>query len=498
MRKLKFPSAHTVILLIAAFVALLTWLIPSGQYDRLSYDKEENTFIRVSKEGITKLEATQKTLNELNVKIPLQNFVSGAIYKPISIPNTYQRIESKPQGIKEFILAPLKGIIQVADIILLVLFIGGLVGVVNYTGAFEAGISNLSKLLLGKEYVLIIIVTSLFSLGGTTFGFAEETIAFYPILIPIFLAAKYDAMVALGCIFVGSQLGCMISTINPFSTIIASNAAGINWTTGLYSRIVLLVIGLLICIFYIINYANKVKKDAKKSIIYDQKEEIESAFGVKESSIDIIFTKKLKLILFVFVLCFIVMVYGVSNLGWWFLEMTAVFFVGAISIGFIYKINESKFIEIFIKGANDLLGVAFIIGLARGVTILMENGHISDTLLYYASSLTNEMSKGLFINVMLLAYSGLTFFISSSSGMAVLTMPIMAPLADSVALGREHVVNAYLLGNGLFNLINPTGLILASLAVVKVGYNKWLKFIIPLVIILALLSIVFLTLSVYL
>jgi len=174
------------------------------------------------------------------------------------------------------------------------------------------------------------------------------------------------------------------------------------------------------------------------------------------------------------------------------------FFVGAILIGFICKINEATFVDTFMKGAGDLLGVAFIIGLARGVTVLMENGLISDTLLFYASSFTEGMPKGLFINAMLFVYTGLTFFIPSTSGMAVLTMPIMSPLADTVSLGREHVVNAYLLGNGLFNFINPTGLILASLAVVKVGYNKWLKFMIPLLIILTIISMLFLTITVYL
>lgn len=498
MKKIKFPTAQTVLLLIAVFVALLTWVVPSGEYDRLAYNKDDNTFIRSNHLGAINLEANQKTLDDLQIKIPIDKFTSGAIYKPISIPGTYKNIDAKPQGFKELVLAPLKGIIQVADIIILVLFIGGLVAIVNFTGAFEAGISKLSELLLGKEYILIIAVTSLIALGGTSFGFAEETIAFYPILIPIFLAAKYDAMVALACIFVGSQIGCMMSTINPFSTIIASNSAGIDWTTGLYERVILFVVGLSTCIFYIIRYATRVKNNPKKSIIYDQKIEIEKLFSFKNTSTKIEFNSKLKLVLTIFILCFVVMVYGVSNLDWWFLEMTGVFFVGAILIGFICKINEATFVDTFMKGAGDLLGVAFIIGLARGVTVLMENGLISDTLLFYASSFTEGMPKGLFINAMLFVYTGLTFFIPSSSGMAVLTMPIMSPLADTVSLGREHVVNAYLLGNGLFNFINPTGLILASLAVVKVGYNKWLKFMIPLLIILTIISMLFLTITVYL
>lgn len=498
MKKLKFPSAQTVLLIIAAFVAILTWLIPSGQFDRLAYNKEENTFIKTSKGASIILEASQKTLDELQIKIPLDKFTSGAIYKAISIPESYKELDPKPQGFKEFILAPLKGIIQVADIIILVLFIGGLVAIVNYTGAFEAGISRLSKLLKGKEYTLIIIVTCLIAAGGTTFGLAEEIIAFYPILIPIFLAAEYDALVALACIYIGSAIGTMASTINPFSTIIASNSAGINWTTGIYGRFTMLIIGLIICILYIIRYAQRVKKDPTKSIIFSQKEMIEEMFLFNNSSEKINFTFRLKMVLSVFILCFIIMVYGVSNLDWWFLEMTGIFFVGALLIGFICKINETIFVDTFIKGAKDLLGVAFIIGIARGVTILMEDGLISDTLLFYSSSVTEGMNKGFFINSMMFVYSGLSFFIPSSSGMAVLTMPILSPLADGVNVGRESVVNAYLFGIGLFNFINPTGLILASLAIVKVGYDKWLKFVLPLVLILALVSMIFLTVTVYL
>jgi uncharacterized ion transporter superfamily protein YfcC len=498
MKKIKFPSAQTVLLLIAAFVALLTWVIPSGQYDRLAYNKEDSSFIKTSQEKLISLEASQKTLDDLQVKIPLEKFTSGAIYKAISIPGTYQKLEARPQGFIPFILAPLKGIIQVADIIILVLFIGGLVAIVNFTGAFEAGISRLSILLKGKEFILIIVVTTLIALGGTTFGLAEETIAFYPILIPIFIAAKYDAIVALACIYIGSSIGVMVSTINPFSTIIASNSAGINWTNGIEGRVIMLIIGLVICILYIIKYAQKVKKDPSKSIIFDQKEDIEKRFSFQNSSETINFTFRLKLVLTIFILCFVIMVYGVSNLDWWFIEMTGVFFFGALLIGFICRINETVFVDTFIKGANELLSVAFIIGLARGVTILMEDGLISDTLLFYSSSFTNGMNKGLFINSMLFVYSGLSFFIPSSSGMAVLTMPIMSPLADTVALGREHIVNTYLFGMGLFNFINPTGLILASLAIVKVGYDKWLKFVIPLVVILTLVSMIFLTVSVYL
>lgn len=497
MKKIKFPTAQTILLIIAALTALFTWIIPSGKFDTLTYNKAENHFIRTSIDKTEILEASQKTLNTLEIKIPLEKFTNEDIWKPISIPNTYKTVEATPQGVTAFIKSPIKGIIEAADIIFLVLFIGGLIGIMNYTGAFDAGISWLALALKGHEYVLIILVTLLIAVGGTTFGLAEETIAFYPILIPIFLAAKYDAMVALACIYLGSSVGTMCSTINPFSVIIASDAAGINWTTGLTGRIIMWVVGLAICIIYIFRYAQRVKKDPTKSVIYDQKEEIESLFKNNISS-NIKLTTSLKAILFVFALCFIVMVYGVSSLGWWFEEMIAVFLVGSILIGILGRIKEYTFVETFVKGAGDLLGVAIIIGIARGVAVLMNDGQISDTMLYYASTATNDMNEGLFINAMLYIYGGLSFFIPSSSGMAVLTMPIMSPLADGVGIGRELVVNAYQYGMGIFAFINPTGLILASLAIVKVGYNKWLKFVMPLVLLLLVFTMVVLTISVYL
>ncbi|WP_445733854.1 YfcC family protein [Mariniflexile sp.] len=497
MKKTKFPTAQTILFIIAALVAILTWIVPSGKFDSLAYNKNENTFTRTSLDKTEILVASQATLDALKIKIPIEKFTNGDIWKPISIPNTYHKVENKPQGLVEFIKSPIKGIIEAADIIFLVLFIGGLIGIMNYTGAFDAGISWLAETLKGKEFILIVLVTVLVAIGGTTFGLAEETIAFYPILIPIFLAAKYDAMVALACIYLGSSIGTMCSTTNPFSTIIASDAAGINWTTGLTGRLIMLILVTLISIIYILRYAQRVKKDPSKSVIFSQKDDIDALFGSTTSS-EATLTMRLKLILFVFAMCFVVMIYGVSQLEWWFLEMTVVFFVGAIIIGIIGKINEYTFVDLFVKGASDLLGVAIIIGIARGVTILMVDGQISDTLLYYASNATNGMNKGLFINVMLYIYGGLSFFIPSSSGMAVLTMPIMSPLADGVGIGREAIVNTYQFGMGLFAFISPTGLILASLAVVKVGYDKWLKFVMPLVIILLIFTMVMLTVSVYL
>ena len=497
MKKRKFPSAQTILIVIAALVAILTWIIPSGKYDILTYNKTDYTFIINSKGETTVIPASQKSLDQLNIKIPLKNFTNGAIYKPISVPNTYEKVAANPQGFFEFVQSPMKGIIEASDVIFLVLFIGGLIGIMNLTGAFDAGIVWMSGVLKGREYILIILTTSLVALGGTSFGFAEETLAFIPILIPVFIAAKYDAMVGIACVFLGTSVGTMCSTTNPFATIIASDSAGINWTTGLYGRVMMFCICTTISIIYILRYAKRVKNDATKSIIFDQKEEMEKLFGgSKENKVSAL-NNRLRIIILLFTTCFIVMIIGVSMLDWWFTEMAAVFLFGAILIGFVAKINESDFVNAFSKGAGELLGVAFIVGIARGVSILMKDGCISDTVLYSTSALTEGMDKGVFVNALFFIYNGLSFFIPSSSGMAVLSMPIMAPLADNVGIGREIIVNAYQYGMGIFAFINPTGLILATLGIVKIGFDKWLKFVWPLVVILGLVSIVFLTISVY-
>ena len=497
MKKFKFPTAHTILMSITAFVAVLTWIIPAGKYDTLQYVSSENTFVRSHLDQTEELPANDDVLKEIGIQIPIENFTNGDIRKPVNIPGTYTRVERNSQGIAAFLLAPIRGIIEVADLIFMVLIIGGLIGVMNITGAFEAGISFISRRFKGREFILIILVTSIVAIGGTSYGMSEEVIAFLPILIPVFLSAKYDALIPIAALYLGTTIGYMCSIVNPFSVIIASDAAGVSWTSGMNGRIILFVIILAVTITYLLYYAKKIRNDPSKSILYPENKEINTNYGHGvEKEIEL--TRKHYLILLVFTLTFFVMIGGVIFLDWWFLEMTPVFMVGAVLIAIIARIKEGVFVDAFVKGAADLLGVALIIGIARGISILMDDGMIGGTILYYASEATADMSKGLFANVLMFIYSGLSFFIPSSSGMAVLTMPIMSPLADVVGVGRETIVNSYLYGMGLFSFINPTGILLPLLAVARVGYDRWLKFIWPLLIIVTLITVLFLTLTIYL
>lgn len=484
-----FPSAYSILFIILFIAAGLTYIIPAGSYSKLSYNTEKKVFIVTSATGEkSDLPAAQSTLDKLSIRVPLEKFTKGDISKPVAIPGTYQQVEQKPQGIKAIITAPISGVYDTIGIMLFVLILGGCIGVLNYTGALNAGIASLSRATKGREFLLIIIVTVLIAIGGTTFGMAEETIAFYPILIPVFLAAGYDAMVAIASIYIGSSIGTMFSTVNPFSTVIASNAAGLNFTEGMPIRLIGLILGTLICIIYIIRYASKVKKDPATSVIYDQKEDLEKRFPKLDLANVPAFTARRKLMLLIFASTFAVMVYGVSRLDWWFKEMTTLFLLSGILIGFISGMGEKNFVERFIAGASDLVGVGLIVGVARSINLVLDSGEVSDSILHSASALVQGMNPIFFVLLMLFIFIVLGFFIPSSSGLAVLSIPIMAPLADTVGLPREVIINAYQYGQGLIGFVTPTGLILASLAIPDVTYDRYLRFIMPLFVIIGIFA----------
>ena len=489
-KKRGFPTAFTVLAIILVLAAALTYIIPSGQFSRLTYDDATNEFVITDHDNNVKTEpATQEVLDRLQIQLSLDKFTEGVIKKPIAIPGTYQRIEQHPQGFLDIIKAPITGSMDTVDIMLFVLILGGIIGIINKIGAFDAGMAALSKRTKGKEFLLVTLVFLLTTLGGTTFGLAEETIAFYPILMPIFLLSGFDVLTCIAAIYMGSSIGTMFSTVNPFATVIASNAAGISFTEGLTFRIVTLILASIITLAYMYWYAQKVKKDKTKSYVYVDEEEIHKRFlGEYDSNSEKEFTWRRRLCLIIFAAAFPILIWGVSRGGWWFEEMSALFLGVALLLMFFSGLSEKDAVNTFIAGAGDLVGVVLTIGLARSINIVMDNGFISDTLLYYSTEFVAGMGKGTFAIAQLLIFSVLGFFIPSSSGLAVLSMPIMAPLADTVGLSREVVINAYNWGQGWMSFITPTGLILVTLEMAGTTFDKWLKYILPLMGIMGVFS----------
>ncbi len=483
--KQKLLSPLTVLMIVIVLAALATWAIPAGQYDRLSYT-EGGRFTYSGANADIELPLTQRTLDSIHINIPLQSFLSGGIKKPVSVPGTYQKLPRQRQGIIKILQAPAKGIYESIDIILFILVIGGFMQVFNSSGAMEKGVNALSVKMKGREGWLIILLTFLFTLGGSSYGMAEEALVFYPLLIPIFLAAGYDLLVPVAVIFAGTQMGTLSSFSNPFSTIIASNAAGVNWSEGLPERIIFFVVSSAILIWYITRYANKIRKDPSASLVFRLEGKTNSgpipAGTATEKGLG--FDSRSKVLLVLFFATFATMIAGVVFYEWWLLEMTTLFFASSLIITLILQLKENNFISLFLKGAEGLLSVAFIVGVARGVTVILNEGKISDSIIFYAAGFAGTMPPALFIVILMLIFMLFTLFISSSSGMAVLTMPIMGSLAVLMNVPGKEIVNAYLFGMGIMGFITPTGLILPSLALANVGIKTWWKFIYPLLLIL--------------
>ncbi len=465
----RFPTAYTILFLLIILVAALTWIIPAGSYDRVMND---------------------------------------TVGKEIAVAGSYHEVEANPQGFVDVMLAPGAGfydpdsyVASAIDVALFVLFLGGFLGIVNATGAIDTGIRTVMRKLAGHEIWMIPIMMSLFALGGTTYGMAEETLAFYAILIPVMIAAGYDSVTGVAIILIGAGIGVLGSTINPFATVIAANAAGIPFTDGLTLRLVLLLGGVVICAGYVMLYARRVKADPSRSVVAKQAQAHRAIF-LKDQK-DGLETEHLtgtqSLVLIVFGLTFAAMIWGVSSQGWWMARMGALFLGSAIVIGLIARMGEKKLTGKFVDGARDLLGVALVVGLARGIVVIMENGLIADTILHSAEQSLGGLGDLAFINVMFWIEVGMSFFVPSSSGLAVLSMPILAPLADFASVDRSLVVTAYQSANGLVNLINPTfAVVVGGLAIGRVSYDRWLAFIWPLLLILTVFISAALSLAAFL
>ena len=470
------PSAYTILFALIVLMALATWVIPAGAYQ----------------------------LDD-----------AGA-----PIPGTYAEVDGDPQRILiDSLTAPINGLYGIEnnkgnisyynkgvlfgaiDVALFIIIIGGFLGVTMRTGAIQTGIARMVARLRGRERWMIPILMTVFALGGSTYGMAEESLAFYVLVIAVMIAAGYDALTGAAIVLLGCGIGTLGSTINPFATGIASGFAGIPISDGLLSRLIILIVGLGVGIFFVMRYAERVKQDPTRSAVYSMKEANEAHFSVQGETDEAVLTGQHKVILAVFGLAFVVMMYGVipwedmgieiPTLWWWFPEMTALFILFSVIIGLIGRLSEVDLTDSFVNGARDLLGVALIIGIARGITVVMNNGGITDTVLNWAEQAVEGLGPVAFVIVVFLLFLPLSFLIPSSSGLATVSMPILAPLAAFVSVEADLVVTAFQSASGLMNLFIPTSaVVMGGLAIARVPYGTYLRWLWPLLAVLAALIIV--------
>ena len=479
---LRLPSAYTILFALIVLAAIATWVIPAGVY---------------------KINAT-----------------TGE-----PIPGTYHEVASHPSRILvDSLTAPLNGLYGIenasgninyynsgalfgaVDIAVFILVIGGFLGVTMKTGAIQNGIASLVQRMKGRERWMIPVLMGVFALGGTSYGMAEESLAFYALVITVMIAAGYDALTGAAIVLLGCGIGVLGSTVNPFATGIASGIAGVPISEGIVGRLVILIVGLAIGIFFVLRYASRVKRDPSKSLVYSMKADNEARFQADSAAGTVAMSGKQKAILTLFGLAFVVMIYGVipwSDLGipfptwwWWFPEMTASFLLFAVIIGLVGRMGESELTTSFVDGARDLLGVALIIGIARGITVVMNNGKITDTILHWIENALGGTGAVAFLIIMFLLFLPLSFVIPSTSGLATLAMPIMVPLASFLGVSAALVVTSYQSASGVMNLVVPTSaVVMGGLAIARVPYGTYLRWVWPLLLMLSALSIVVLAIS---
>lgn len=488
-KKFKMPNSFTILFLITIVIAILTWIIPAGSYE-------------LTEEG---------------------NFIA----------NTYHTVEQNPQGIWDVLAAPFIGMLGndltdgAIQISLFILTIGGFLNVVTITGAIDAGITSVIKNNKDNMTRLIWILMAIFALGGSTYGMAEETIPFYALLIPLMIAAGFDSIVGVAVVLVGSGLGVLASTVNPFATGIASSMAGIGIADGIIPRVVFLVVMYVIGAWYVSSYAKKVQADPSNSLIADRLEEQKQEFQVKENLGEM--TSKQKVVLTLFFLTFIIMILGLipwsglnenwtffesmheaiysTFLGdvlgqsliplgeWYLVEITVLFFLMSIVVAFVYGLGEENFINAFIDGAKDLLSVALICAVARGIQVVMNDGQITATVLSWGENILSGLSSGVFIVITYIFYIPMSFLIPSTSGLAAATMGILAPLGNFAGVAEHLVITAYQAASGIVNILTPTsGVVMGALAIAKIDLTVWWKFMTKLTVIVIAVSIALLVL----
>lgn len=494
--KMKFhmPSAFTTLIMISIVIAILTWVVPAGEY--------------ITQDDGTKL---------------------------------YQRIDPHPQGLWDIIAAPIAGFFSAKDVSLFILVIGGFIGITMKTGALEAGVQSLLRKLKDRENLLIPILMILFSIGGSTFGMAEETIAFYPLLVPVFLLAGYDVVVAVMVIILGAGVGVLGSTINPFATGVASDAAGVAISDGLGIRLVIYVCVVAAAIVFTMVYAAKVKKDKSKSIVADLYDQHYTHFvGSNSGAEQRELSGRDHFVLGLFGFTFVMMMLAVipwaykfdipffeniynwfaqfrifgfdptssdnylgtdtssASIGdWWFGQLSVWFLLMAVIIGKVHGMKEKDLVQTFLNGAKDLLGVALIVGVSRGIKVVMDAGGMSATLLHASAEALNNLGPAVFINLTYLFYLPMSFLIPSTSGLAGASIPIMGPLGDIIGAGAANVITAYQSASGVINLVTPTsGVVMGGLLLAQVPYERWLKHLLKFLGVLSLIVMLMLSLAV--
>ncbi|MBB2507123.1 hypothetical protein G5S33_00514 [Staphylococcus cohnii subsp. cohnii] len=434
-KKITFKTPHTYALLLFIIVvaSLLTYLIPAGEY------------AREKKDGQT-----------------------------LVISGSYQEVSQHGVSFFDIFRAIPEGLQSGAEIVFYIFLVGGAFGIVHKTGAFENGVNKAMNTLGSYKVLMIPLTMTIFSILGFSIGLAEETIIFVPIGIIIARTLGYDALTGAAMVILGAASGFIGGMLNPFTVGVAQSVAELPLFSGWGLRSIIYIFVLLAAITTVMIYARKVKQDMSKSIVY----ELEKVEGQSTEAMDTpCFTKRQKVGLLLIVAAIVLNVFGIFNYGWSFNEMSANFLLAGLLAGVIGGLGVNGTFEAMIEGMKDILFGAMIVGFAKGIIVILENGQVIDTIVHGMTTLLTDVPSSAVIIAMFILQFFLNFFIPSGSGQALTTMPLMVPISDLLHINRQITVLAFQYGDSISNVLFPTSAILmGALAVGKISYTQWLKF----------------------
>jgi uncharacterized ion transporter superfamily protein YfcC len=447
------PNTFVLLFAILALIALATWFVPGGKYET--------------------------------------HLVNG---KQLVDPDTFHYVASAPQGLVALMKAPIKGFVEAAQIIGFVLIVGGAFAVVQKTEAIDTAIRSIARAhehsALVRATIIPVFVT-LFSLGGATFGMNEEVIPFVLIFVPLALALGYDTVTGVSIPFLGSQVGFGAAFLNPFNVGIAQGIAGVPVFSGMGYRLIVWAAATFVTIAFLMWYAARVKRNPSLSptFVLDQAKRLEHPVAVSSNDR---MTGRHAAVLAIFALSLGTMVIGVVKYDWFIDEIAALFLAMAIVVGLVGRIKADSWVAAFMQGAKDLAPTALVIAIARATMIIARDAHIIDTMLHGLMPLVQSSHPVFAAQKMYLIQSVINFFIHSGTGQAALTMPIMAPLADLVGVSRQTAILAFQLGELSTPMIPTSGITVGVLALARVPWLTWAKWMIPLQLIYLVLALLLL------
>lgn len=464
--KIHMPHVITLIFFLIIVVAILTWILPSGEFER--------TIMETS-------------TGEREVA------VAGTYHTVAKITEDGTSLR---QGITEVLMAPGKGIQSMVEVLAFVFIIGGVFQIMAKTNALNMGIQKVVKKLGSKDVLIIPILMALFGLGGSTFGMSDELVPFYLLIMPIMFAMGYDSMTTFMTVCLSATVGYAASTVNPFCVLVAQGIAGIQGNPQLVFRMIQWVIMMAVIIAFVTWRAIKIKKNPENSITFQDDLHKRKEMGGEDVDFNQNMTLRQKLVLATFVIGMVIVVFGLVNFGWYMNELSMCFLGMGILMGIFGGLTETEIAEEFITGVKDIAFAAMVIGFCSGIMVVAQDGKIIDTILNALSNLVANSNNVVFAAVLYVVQSLLTLLVPSSSGLAALSIPILAPLCDLHGVNPEAAVTALQYGNQLTNLLSPVaGTTVAGLAVCWVSFAQWWKTIWKVWIILAVLAIAFCTIS---